>query len=259
MKEEQAELQLLIPQVKRGDLVIGETLSLVVTPQGIRDIDQLRLNEAQLIAALGQMRVVRDRWHVLMADYLYISNRTFGRERTTEIIAQMHFNYGDILHAEAIMEVAPAVRHQLSSLCGEHFVALYQGAEEHKVPAAEREEFYLKWGRVAEAHNLAPHELKKSVFAQKIITSERQRSLMGRDTGIRTVQGISMAIRQWERQAAGWRDWDTERLIELREEAAPIVEFAMELEEEIERRQETREETKEEPKQEKKPGQPAKK
>lgn len=214
-------------------LTLGLETHVMATQQGILDPQHVKMSISAWRAGMAHLRLINNLYDVVLADMIGIGERTFGAAKVEEELKQLEFPYGDVTHARQILAI-PADLRQRYRLRGEHFAAMEQGVREAKIETDEdKREFITKWAELAVEHSLTPNELKKSIALGKLVTSQKQRELMGRDTGLRTIQGLMIGFRQWRRQVGQMESWPVERLLQIKEECAEIYEFTQLLDQRI--------------------------
>lgn len=176
--------------------------------------------------ALSLFRTIKDAWDYFLADLLTYGRKKFGDEFVSTKVQQLEFDLADITRATCIGEVPREARRQALTAEHHYVVAL-------KIPESEREADRARWLELAEQHSLTPTDLRRSIEAGQVLTSEERQTSGGTGSGnIYTVHGLRFFWERWQRKTGGTKAIEKLSLEERKrvyEELKPIHDFAEQL------------------------------
>ena len=182
------------------------------------------LTQEQWLITLQRLRVIKSAYHNVLADMVTYGRSHFGSTFVDQSIEQLEFAFDDINHAENIAHV-PRLLRQSFPLTSEHYYVLGL-----KFPTDHQSQEL--WAQRTQQHKLSPHNLKRSIESDRILTDESLRQLTGSGSGMPILQGISLPFSRWSSTVGGIekvKTWDAEKRAAVLLELTPLVEFALTL------------------------------
>lgn len=182
------------------------------------------LTQEQWLTTLQRLRTIKSAYHNVLADMVSYGRTHFGATFVNQSIEQLEFAFDDINHAESIAHV-PRLLRQAFPLTSEHYYVLGL-----KFPTDHQSQEL--WAGRAIEHKLSPHNLKRSIESDRILTDESLRQLTGSGSGLPILQGIALPFSRWSSTVGGIekvKTWAPEKIASVLLELTPIVEFALTL------------------------------
>lgn len=136
---------------------------------------------------------VRQTWFTGLADLINYGKARFGADKVQEALAQLEFDLADEAKALAIGQLPLALRS--SNLTEEHYYVLGKYLDDDEARG--------KWVTVAVENKLSAYELQRSIEAGSILSGASMREQQGRNSGLLTIQAISLRFKTWEKDIGG--------------------------------------------------------
>lgn len=166
------------------------------------------------------------RW---MADWRMEGRRQFGDTVVEEFSKHLQLEFKDLAASEAL----EALESRSESLSDDHHIALTKAlpADGLSKARSEWQEAAQRWLRIAEEEGLSPSELQKSIKAGEIVRNDKEEkprlNANDRSVGLVTIEGVHMQFNLWLKKVTeddGFpNEWDSRRLIMVRDLLAPIA------------------------------------
>ena len=199
-----------------GELIFG----IDITPTGLRIKGDL--SRDQVVFLFQRLRLVKQTYHMALADVIAYARREHGQEFVDESLEQLHFEFMDVQKADYIGKV-PLLTRETYRLDSE--VAYVLGQKFPDDTASQE-----RWARLAVEHKLSALSLKRSIDAGRIMTEVRIERESGRDSGIVVINGMfTVGFNRWVKQVGGERkilEMYRETKEEFLAETQPVVELA---------------------------------
>lgn len=206
-------------------LTISPKATIEVTAHGA--IIKGKLTRKDWTRAITTLRDIKTNYLKALGDVVGYGRRNFGDEVVGKVIEQLEFDLSDANTALGISTLDYDFK-AAYPLTAEHYFVL------SKLTTDRQRE---RWAAKATRNKLSALELKRSIDAGKILTSEEIGSGSGQGSGITTIEGALFQFNQWKRQLGGEEEichLPEDKRLELLEKLSPIIELVQRITETLE-------------------------
>jgi hypothetical protein len=158
-----------------------------ITARGLEFVGEI--NDATLTDAMRALKLSKDGFHCALADLMRAGAEKLGEEAVGRALEVLEYDHDDAMRATALNTLPTAAR--ALGLSASHYVVVVRAKE--LTTDAQR----MDWLRRSKKHGLTPLQLRRSITAGKIVTSEDVQIASGRGSGVLTVQNGLFQLSQW--------------------------------------------------------------
>ena len=191
-----------------------------VTETGLKFSGELSFNQFKEVG--GFLRRCKDKYHLMLADWVGYGAGKFGKEAVEGLLVQMEFDHADAARALAIGSLDLFCRHP--DLRSEHYWELCQA----NLSVIDQ----IKWSAAAVEFCLTPAQLRLSIRAGKVLKGGEIDDRNGRRSGLANLPGIRGLFDSWWkplRDRDPVSDWDQDRKRAVLEELMEPTRLGMAL------------------------------
>ena len=194
-----------------------------ITPKGLEFIGEI--TDASLLEGMRALKSTKDTFHCALADLMKVGTEKLGQGVVEHALEELEYDHDDAMRATALNSLPPAARDL--GLSASHYVAVTR-SKDLTTDAAR-----MEWLRKAKRHGLTPLQLRRSILAGKVVTSEDVQLASGRGSGINTLENWMFLMGQWAKHIAkvdpisGWPPEKAQMALEKFGPLFPVIDAMM--------------------------------
>lgn len=171
-----------------------------------------------LTESLRRLASTRTMFHYGLGDLMKAGRDQLGQAAVDEAMTEVGINHADALRAGAVEAIPQEKRRQ--DVTSDHYLVVEQAGLTDRAAEA--------WIAKAAAHHLSPLNLRRSIQAGRIISSNDVAVQSGRNSGVDTIENVLFWFERWHnkiRKADPISEWTSENKRRLMRILQPIIDL----------------------------------